>query len=110
MDAYLSIFDLVRAIFREQPYCCLKVMWVCLLKSETSLKEKPQCGLNVAFDSEATRLCDKIKDIKLEATLWFDVVLVAMVTVVFWLISASTNAISPTIQCRTDLFSDLFKT
>ena len=71
MDAYLSIFDLVRAIFREQPCCCLKVMWVCLLKSETSLKEKPQCGLNVAFDSEATKLCDKIKDIKLEATLWF---------------------------------------
>ena len=53
------------------PNYCLKVMLVSLLKSEALLKEKPKCGLNMAFDSEVTSSCDKIKDIiKLEATLW----------------------------------------
>ena len=47
-------------------------MLVSVLKSEGWLKEKPQCGLNMAFDSEVTSSYDKIKDIiKLEATLWF---------------------------------------
>ena len=66
-------YDPVRGLVREQPYCCLNVMLVslCLLKSEASLKEKPQCGLNVAFDSKVTRSCDEIIDIKpLQATLW----------------------------------------
>ena len=67
----ICLYDAVTAIFREQPYCCLKVMLVSLLKLEASLKEKPQCGLNVAFDSEVKSSCDKIKDIiKLKATLW----------------------------------------
>ena len=45
-------------------------MLVSLMKSEASLKEMSQCGLNVAFDSEVTSSCDEIKDIiKLEATL-----------------------------------------
>ena len=66
-------YDPVRGLFREQPYCCLNVMLVslCLLKSEASLKEKPQCELNVAFDSEVTRSCGKIIDIiKLQDTFW----------------------------------------
>ena len=43
---------------------------LCLLKSEASLKEKPQCELNVAFDSKVTRSCGKIIDIiKLQDTL-----------------------------------------
>ena len=55
----------------EQPYCFLNGMLLSLLKSEASLKEKPECGLNVAFDSEVTRSCDKIiNNIKLESTLW----------------------------------------
>ena len=41
-----------------------------------------QCGLNVAFDSEVTRSCDKIKNIKLEATFWLWCDFAAMATVV----------------------------
>ena len=56
-------YDPVKDVFREQPYCCLNVKLVSLLKSEASLKEKLLCGLNVAFDSEVTKSCDKIIDI-----------------------------------------------
>ena len=64
-------YDPVMGVFKEQPYCCLKVMASSVLKSEAPLKEKPQCGLNMALDSEVTRSCDKIKNIiKLKATLW----------------------------------------
>ena len=46
-------------------------MLASLLNLEASLMEKLQCGLNVAFDSEVTRSCDKIIDIvNLEDTLW----------------------------------------
>ena len=66
------LYDLVGGVFREQLYHCLNAILVCLLKSEASLIEKPQCGLNVAFDSEVKRSWDKIIDIiKLEATLWY---------------------------------------
>ena len=51
------------------PYDLVRV----LFKGTTifPLKEKLQCGLNVAFDSKVARSSDKIIDIiKLEATLW----------------------------------------
>ena len=65
------LYDLIRGVFREQPYCCLNKMLASLLNLEASLMEKLQCGLNVAFDSEVTRSCDKIIDIvNLEDTLW----------------------------------------
>ena len=39
-------------------------------QSDTSLEEKPQCGLNVTFDSKVTRSCETILGIiKLETTL-----------------------------------------
>ena len=78
------LHDLVRGVFREQPYYCLNMILIFLLKRETSLTEKPQCGLNVAFDSQVRRSCDKIVDIiKLETTLWLWCVLFGIATVVF---------------------------
>ena len=56
----LCLYDLVMGVFREQPYYCLNVILVLLLKSEASLTEKPQCGLNVAFGSEVRRSCKKL--------------------------------------------------
>ena len=52
-------YDLFRCVFRKQPDYCLNVMLVSLMKSETSIKEKPQCWLIVTFDSKVTRSCDK---------------------------------------------------
>ena len=52
--------------------CCLNVVLVslCLLKSDVSLKEKIQSGLNVAFYSKVARSCEQSIDIiKLKATL-----------------------------------------
>ena len=55
-------YDRMRHLFREQP--CLNVVLVSIYvleyigQSETSLKEKPQCELNVAFDSKVTRSWD----------------------------------------------------
>ena len=60
------------ASLRKQSQFCLNVVLVSLylLKSEASRKEKPKCGLKVAFDSKVTRSCNKIIDIiKLEVTL-----------------------------------------
>ena len=80
-------------------------------QSETSLKEKPQCGLNFAFDSKVTRSCDTIIGIiKLEAPhCEFDVVLISIATVVFQPIRASLMQ-SATQSSSTDLCSDLLKT
>ena len=70
-------YDQIRYLFREQPYCCLSVVLVSTYSLEyigqsvVFLKEKLQCGLNMAFDSKVTRSCDTIIGIiKLEATLW----------------------------------------
>ena len=65
------------------------------MKSEVSLKEKPQCGFNATFDSEVTRSCDKIENIKLEATLWLWCGFVAMATVVVRPIRASLMQSAP---------------
>ena len=110
-------YDLIRDVFREQ--LCLNVVLVSIYlyvqkyvgKSETTLKEKPQCGLNTAFDSTVTRSCYTIIGInKLEATLW-----VWHSFGFYGYCNISTNqslinAISHPIQHRTDLFSDLLKT
>ena len=60
------------------------------------MKEKTQCGLNVAFDSEVTRSCHKIKNnIKLEATLWPSCGFAAMATAVVRPIRASLMQSAP---------------
>ena len=60
----------LKTSLKEQSYCCLNMVLVflCLQKSEVLLREKPQCGLNLAFDSKVTRFFDKVICIKLEAT------------------------------------------
>ena len=83
-------YDLIRYLFREQPYCCLSVVLVSTYSLEyigqsvVFLKEKLQCGLNMAFDSKVTRSCDTII-----GYCGFDVVLVSTATVVFQPIRAS---------------------
>ena len=79
--------DLIRELFREHPYCCLRVMLVsiCVLEyigqSEASLKERPQCRLNLAFDSKVTRsYVTIIGIIKLQGTLWVLCGFVSMAT------------------------------
>ena len=65
-------YDLVRGLFKGTTILLFEygTVSLCQLESKALLKEKPQCELNVAFDSKVTRSCDKIIDIiKLEATL-----------------------------------------
>ena len=54
-------------IFREQPYSCLKVMVSICTEIRDPIKGKATMWIECGFDSEVTKSCDKIKDVKLEA-------------------------------------------
>ena len=54
---WLFVYDLVRALFKGTTRL-FECDSLCLTEIRGLMKGKPQCGLNVAFDSKAKRSCN----------------------------------------------------